>query len=84
MTMLDTFNEIFDGDAPDYRFVTSHVALTGRDIEVEVERGEWVLTQREHNGDRVWTARHEDQTAAVLLLIAARMGMVGELRDADA
>jgi hypothetical protein len=81
VSMLDRFNEVFDGDGGDYTFTMSHVAISGRDVDVKLERGEWVLTQ--HEGGLTWTARQESKMAAVLLLIAARLGMVGELRDAD-
>lgn len=79
--MLDRFMEVFDGDGGDYQFTMSHVAISGRDVEVRLERGEWVLTQRERGLE--WTARHNSKMAAVLLLIAARLGMTGELRDVD-
>jgi hypothetical protein len=79
--MLDRFNEVFDGDGGDYTFTMSHVALSGVGVEVQLDRGEWVLTQR--NDGMEWTARHHDRVAATLLLIAARMGMVGELRQVD-
>lgn len=78
--MLDRFRVVFDGDGGDYDFTMSHVAIGGRGVEVTLDRGEWVLTQR--IGEATWTARNEDKTAAVLLLIAARMGFVGELRYA--
>lgn len=78
--MLDSFMEVFDGRGGDYEFTMSHVAISGHGIEVEFDAGEYVLTQREDG--HVWTARSEYKTAAVLLLIAARVGFVGELRYA--
>jgi hypothetical protein len=82
--MLDYFEEVFNGQGGDYNFTMSHVAISGRDVECELARdgtGEWVLTQREHG--REWTARHESKMAAVLLLIAARLGLEGELHPMD-
>lgn len=79
--LLDRFNDVFDGEGGDYTFTMSHVALSGVDVELKLDHGYWVLTQRSDGME--WTARHQDKVAAVLLLIAARMGMVGDLRDAD-
>lgn len=84
MTPYDTFERVFNGDGGDYTFNMSHIAISGRNVECELPRdgtGQWVLTQRD--GARVWTARHESKPAAVLLLIAARLGLTGELRDIE-
>lgn len=64
---------VFDGDGADYTFATSHVALSGTHVQVRFEQGMWVLTQQE--GSSTWTARSQSKTGAVLLLIAARMGL---------
>lgn len=80
-TMLDHATRVFDSDGGDYIFTMSHVAISGNNVQVEFGQGLWVLTQRE--GDLEWTARHESKMGAVLLLIAARMGLTGTLSASD-
>lgn len=71
--MLDRWQRTFNGDGGDYTFTMSHISIEGSDVECRIEKGEWVLTQRMNNGG-TWTARSEDKTSAVLLLIAGRSG----------
>jgi hypothetical protein len=71
--MLETWEQVFSGDGGDYMFTMSHISIQGRGVEVRIEGGEWVLTQRMDNGG-VWTARSDDMVSAVLLLIAGRSG----------
>lgn len=78
VTSLDRWTEIFDHDGGDYSFVMSHTALSGNGVRQTFEGGQWVLTQ--YANTTTYVVRHEDHTAAVLLLIAMRLGLVGHLR----
>jgi hypothetical protein len=65
------FYRIFDGREPagSYSFATKGVGLSSTQVERTFEDGKWVLRQGRH------TVRSQDSTGAVLLLIAARMGL---------
>jgi hypothetical protein len=67
-------------DGIDYEFTMPHVSIGGEGTTQEMVAGRWRLTQRLDG--REWTAEHESRWAAVLLLIAARMGFTGELHEA--
>lgn len=72
-------HEIFTMDKGiDYEFTMPHIAVGGAGLTQEMVDGRWHLTQVIDG--HTWTAEHESRTCAVLLLIAARMGFVGELR----
>lgn len=73
--MSDLFWRIFDGQEPDgsYTFATKNVALSSTQVERTYENGRWTLTQRDETG--VWVASSRDHCGAVLLLLAARMGL---------
>lgn len=73
----DWFDRVFEGDGGDYRFVMSGVALSGRDVQMELQDGKWVLTQAEPHA--TYIVEHEDRTCAVLLMLAARWGYTGTL-----
>lgn len=49
------------------------VGLSSTEVEETYEAGVWTLTQRGDAG--TWTASSRDHCGAVLLLIAARMGL---------
>lgn len=73
---------IFDGRGGNYAFAMSNVALSSEGVEQTFENGKWVLTQRD--GVSMWTARSATHEGAVLLLIAARLGLSivdGDLTD---
>ena len=73
--------EIFNmREGIDYEFTMPSIAIGGAGLTEELVNGRWRLTQQiDPDGPR-WTAEHESRTCAVLLLIAARMGFVGDLR----
>lgn len=71
------FDQVFEGDGGDYRFVMPGVALSGRDVRQEFRDGKWMLTQTEPHA--TYVVEHEDRTCAVLLLLAARWGYTGTL-----
>jgi len=64
----------------DYEFTMPHVSIGGEGTTQELVNGRWRLTQRLDGHE--WVAEHESRWAAVLMLIAARMGFEGELREA--
>jgi hypothetical protein len=61
----------------DYRFVMPGVMIGGEGVTGEMVNGRWRLTQRLDGFE--WVAEHESRVAAVLLLIAKRVGFVGSL-----
>ncbi len=66
-------------DGIDYEFVMPHIMIGGEGTTQEMVDGRWRLTQRLDGHE--WVAEHESRSAAVLLLIAARLGFEGELRE---
>lgn len=67
--------EIFEGREPkgSYQFFMESVGLTSTNVERTYESGVWTLTQRDDTG--IYTASSRDHRGAVLLLIAARVGL---------
>jgi hypothetical protein len=66
-------------DGIDYEFVMPSIMIGGEGTTQKMVDGRWRLTQRLDGHE--WVAEHESRWAAVLLLIAARMGFEGELRE---
>ena len=69
--------EMRDTDKTGYTISMPGVAISGVDLPLGFENGEWVVSQTEH--DTTWTVRHEWQKAAILSLIALRMGFDAQL-----
>lgn len=65
----------------DYSFVMSHTWLGGHSVKEKLVNGNWQLTQEV--AGRTYEAEHESHHAAVLLLIALRLGFRGELREVE-
>lgn len=65
------FYRIFDGQEPpgSYSFAAKGVGLSSTQVERTFKDGKWVLRQDSH------TVRSQDSVGAILLLIAARMGL---------
>jgi hypothetical protein len=60
-----------------YTIAFPGVAISGLDIDVDFRDGKWVLTHAMDN--RVFVASHEYKDAALLMLIADRMGFDAQL-----
>lgn len=67
--------EIFEGKHSKgaYQFFMEHVGLTCTDVVRTYENGVWTLTQTDETG--TYSASSRDHRGAVLLLIAARVGL---------